>query len=206
MFERLKHMPLANRLLRRPPGYYGAARRLLASMDTMSIDERAAFQGRRLEKVLACAANLKGYAGASGELSAWPLLTKTQMAGHESDFTAQVALPLVPAATGGTTGQPLRVARSWQNIATEQAVIDHLCALAGVDARSARVAVLRGDSIKPASDMNAPFWIDEGPGRRIFSAHHLNRATILHFKAALRSFEPQILFCYPSSLGEPAPR
>ena len=202
MFERLKHIPFANSMLRRPPGFYGAARRHIADAEAMDSTARVNFQNKQIARVLQRARTLKGYAGQaqSQNLADWPLLTKAQMLGQENDFSTSALLPAIPALTGGTTGQPMKLMRSWKSAVFEQATIDYICSKFAIEPSSARIAVLRGDSIKFASDMTAPFWIDEGPQRRIFSAHHLNAETICHFKAALRSFQPDILFCYPSSL------
>ena len=203
MFDELKHMPLVNGTLRRPPGLYGMARRLISRVASMDSDAREAFQRERVARVLKVARTLPGYsdAPASNELSQWPILTKARIAGREKDFCGGSILPAVPAATGGTTGQPLKLSRTWRSVALEQAVIDHLCLTCSLNTSVARIAVLRGDSIKPANDMQPPFWVDEGPVRRIFSAHHLSRDTIRDYVAALRDFRPDILLCYPSSLS-----
>ncbi len=202
MFETLKHMPIANTILRRPPGVYGAVRRLIARVDRMDADAREGFQNKRLARVLSAARDLPGYAGASGSntLADWPILNKTQLIGRETDFITKSLFPLIPAATSGTTGQPMKLFRHWRSIVFEQAIIDHLALAGGVNACKSRTAVLRADSIKAADDMKPPYWIDEGPKRRIFSAHHLNAKTICNFKAALRCFEPDIMYCYPASL------
>jgi phenylacetate-CoA ligase len=103
-------------------------------------------------------------------LKNWPVLTKTVVASNEEAFCRESIVPSIPASTGGTTGQPMKLWRTWWSTAFEQAVIDHICLTCQVDAAEARVAVLRGDSIKRPDDMSPPFWIDEGPLRRIFSA------------------------------------
>ncbi len=203
MFEKLKHIPLANAMLRRPPGFYRAARRLLANAADMTPATLDAWRRQKLSLILENARKLPGYAGAprTDDLSAWPVLAKGAILGREGDFATSSFLPSVPAATGGTTGQPMKLARTWRSVAFEQAVIDHLCANCGIEPAKARIAILRGDSIKPASDMTPPYWIDEGLKRRIFSAHHLSRENIAHYRAALTEFAPEILFCYPSSLA-----
>jgi phenylacetate-coenzyme A ligase PaaK-like adenylate-forming protein len=129
------------------------------------------------------------------------MLEKQALLGHESDYSTRTIFPGTTAATGGTTGQPMRLHRSVLGVVFEQATIDRICAAVGIDLLIARVAVLRGDSIKPVSDRAPPFWVDQGYRRRIFSAHHLTPATAKHFADALRSFAPDILMCYPSSLA-----
>jgi len=213
--DKLKHTALTDRLLRRPPGLYDAAKRTIALVDGLSDTQRAAWADAQLKKTLAAARKLPAYRNApqSDDLGDWPILMKPDLMGRENTLVTPGLFPKSPGATGGTTGQPMRVARNQNGVAFEQATLDTLCLKAGIDLASARVAVLRGDSIKPPSDTTPPFWIDEGPRKRIFSAHHLSAASIESYTQALRDYAPDALFCYPSSLanllnllGEDAPQ
>ena len=201
--DRLKHTAFTDRLLRRPPGLYESARRTIALADDFSDRQRAEWADARLKKMLAAARRLPAYrdAPSSNDLRDWPILRKRDLLDREAAFVTPGLLPKSPGATGGTTGQPMRVARNQRGVAFEQATIDALCFKAGMDLATARVAVLRGDSIKPPSDDGPPFWIDEGPRKRIFSAHHLSAATIDFYAQALHDYAPDVLFCYPSSLS-----
>jgi phenylacetate-CoA ligase len=201
--DKLKHTALTDRLLRRPPGLYDAAKRTIALVDGYSDTQRAAWISAQLKKTLVSARKLPAYrnAPASDDLGDWPILTKPDLMGRENTLVTPGLFPKSPGATGGTTGQPMRVARNQSGVAFEQATLDTLCLKAGVDLASARVAVLRGDSIKPPSDTTPPFWIDEGPRRRIFSAHHLSAASIGAYTQPLCDYAPDALFCYPSSLA-----
>lgn len=203
MYDRLKHIAPLNNALRRPPVLYARAIRTLKAVSCMSAEMRARWQDRQIARVLAAARSLPGYRQnpGSGTLPSWPVMSKQQMLGAEAGFRNTGIMPLVPASTGGTTGQPMRLKRSIRAIAFEQAMIDWYCARAGLDLRSARTAVLRGDSIVPAGRVAPPFWVDEGPARRIFSAHHIAPATGSAYAQALRAFAPDVLFCYPSSLA-----
>ena len=201
--DKLKHTALTDRLLRRPPGLYDSARRTIALVDSYSDVQRAEWDAAQLRKILVAARKLPAYknAPASDDLTDWPILCKSDLMGCEDTCVTPGLLPKSPGATGGTTGQPMRVARNQSGVAFEQATLDMLCLKAGVDLASARVAVLRGDSIKDPSDTSAPFWIDEGPRKRIFSAHHLGARSIGFYEKALRDYAPDALFCYPSSLS-----
>jgi phenylacetate-CoA ligase len=71
----------------------------------------------------------------------------------------------------------------------------------GTDARAARYAVLRGDAIKDPSDFRPPYWMYANGGQRmLLSSSHLNAATIEDYARAVRSFAPDVLIAYPSSL------
>jgi len=203
IIDTLKHTALTDRLLRRPPGLYDYARRTIARVSALAPDEPATWSETRLAAILARARSLPGYAQApaSTRLTDWPILSKPQLIGREKLFATRGVLPRAAGATGGTTGQPMQVTRTAAGVVFEQATIDRLCREAGADCALSRVAVLRGDSIKDPADMSPPFWVDEGRRKRLFSAHHLNRESIGAYVKALHDFAPDILFCYPSSLG-----
>lgn len=203
LLDRLKHVDLTDRYIRRFPWIYESARRTITSIESLDRNGRSSWVAGRLSIVLERARSLAGYADARGssKLSDWPILEKQRLLQHENDFCTTSLLPRARAATGGTTGQPMRIARSLAGIVFEQATIDAICSAAGIDMSAARVAVLRGDSIKPASDFHPPFWIDEGSRKRVFSAHHLIAANARVYADALRAFAPDVLTCYPSSLG-----
>ncbi|MDH7794168.1 MULTISPECIES: hypothetical protein [unclassified Beijerinckia] len=203
IIDTLKHTALTDRLLRRPPGLYDYARRTITRVSTLTPEEQAAWAQTRITAILNRARTLPGYtpASTSQRLQDWPILTKPQLIGREKLFATRGVLPRANGATGGTTGQPMQVTRTAAGVVFEQATIDMLCRKAGADCALSRVAVLRGDSIKNPVDMSPPFWVDEGRRKRLFSAHHLNRDSIGAYIRALHDFAPDILFCYPSSLG-----
>ncbi|MDP4594372.1 MAG: hypothetical protein NWT00_07395 [Beijerinckiaceae bacterium] len=148
------------------------------------------------------AQRLPGYAGTSygNNLQSWPILTKSQILGRERDFAEHSFYPAPYAETGGTTGEPLRVARSISTIAFEQALVDHLCAQMGINARTARVAMLKGDFIDPSQIEKHQFWSDTGSKKRIYSSLHISPETAEVYRQSLLDFAPDILFCYPSSV------
>ena len=80
------------------------------------------------------------------ELSSWPLLDKESLRHGLESFTTGNQWLSAPATTGGTSGVPLKVLRSLEAIVFEQATIDRVIQSVGVDARTARTAVLRGDN------------------------------------------------------------
>jgi phenylacetate-CoA ligase len=86
-------------------------------------------------------------------------------------------------------------------VAIEQAAIDGLLRRAGLEPRGARVAVLRGDDIKPTADRTPPFWREAVGGRRlIFSSNHLGPDTIGAFARALADFRADYWWVYPTAL------
>jgi Coenzyme F390 synthetase len=69
------------------------------------------------------------------------------------------------------------------------------------DPRTARIAVLRADSVKQASDDGPPFWTYAVGGRRlVLSSAHLSESTLPSFLSELRKFRPDILWVHPTML------
>jgi phenylacetate-CoA ligase len=127
-------------------------------------------------------------------------LNKTDVVGRERSFGNMHGRVAYKASTGGTTGAPLAIRRSPYSILVEQASIDHICAKAGLDLPQARVAVLRGDFVKPPSEMTPPYWRASARTKRLFSSFHLSRRTLSDYVRGFREFAPDVLSCYPSSL------
>jgi phenylacetate-CoA ligase len=202
LVSRIKSFPFALPLIRRNPLHYGRLRRLLDEYEAWEPARQRAWREARLRAMLAAAARTRygQRVGAPSSLSDWPILAKEPIRDAPGDFITGRRRLAIPAATSGTTGIPLRLRRSLLSIVYEQAVIDRMMALAGVSSRHARVAVLRGDDIKPPDDRAPPFWRFVGSRRLVFSSHHLNRHTVEHFVAATRRFAPDVLFAYPSTV------
>jgi phenylacetate-CoA ligase len=133
---------------------------------------------------------------ASGEQ--WPVLKKVLLRNNAADFHIPGFLR-IPAATGGTTGLPIRLLRSPVSIVAEQAFLDHMLAAYNLKLNHARVAVLRGDAIKPVTDQQPPYGIKTHWGRRlILSSPHLSQDTIEWYVDAIREFKPDALVMYPT--------
>jgi phenylacetate-CoA ligase len=198
----IKSIPLADHWIRRNPLYYGGFRRLLSRVEGASLAERRALRDRLLERAMRWASPLPGYSGifARSGFAELPVLTKDMLQGRPADFQRQSAPFAARATTGGSTGRPLRLLRSPQSLAVEQATIDWVVAKTGVDFGASRIAVLRGDEIKDPNDTSPPFWKDVGGARVVLSSMHLNANSFPHYEKKLLDFKPDILMAYPSSL------
>ncbi|WP_432348770.1 hypothetical protein WMC41_25565 (plasmid) [Shinella yambaruensis] len=199
---RLRMASLGDALVRRFPPLYHAYRRELAAFDDSDIDGRRALQQRLVERTLAAASGLPGYAAWRGKsLDAHPLLTKEMLRSGPDRYRSSSGFLTTAAATSGSSGIPLAIKRSFASVVFEQAAIDHVVALAGGDFRRDRIAVLRGEAIKDPSDRTPPYWRVERGGRIMnFSVAHLNTATAETFFAALKEFSPGVIWAYPSAL------
>jgi phenylacetate-CoA ligase len=199
----LKRAGFGEQWVRRNPLYHRPAARLLKRLSGASLDARRDWTRERLARVLRDAGRT-GYGrahGTRGAIDAWPLLEPATVREAPADFTAPGGWT-IPSSTGGTTGVPLPLARSPRSVAFEQAALDHVLAEAGVRADRARVAVLRGDDIKSPDDPSPPFWQSALEGRRlVFSSNHLRRETVAAFAEALRAFDADYWWVYPTTLG-----
>ena len=142
-----KHV-LGQTLIRRNPFYYERSSNVLERGESWEYDRRA--PGSRSRCGARCSSRKRTDYGRSvrggDTLASWPLLDKESLRHGLSAFTTGYKWLSAPATTGGTSGVPLKVLRSLEAIVFEQATIDRVIRSVGVDARTARTAVLRGDN------------------------------------------------------------
>lgn len=195
---------LAENLVRRAPVLYPGFMDLLARSERMQLEERRSLRDDLTAATLqrAAATSYGQSVGSPALFKDWPILEKDTLRQEPSACSSKTLLPAHSAATGGTTGVPIVLRRSLQSVVYEQAVIDHLSKRhAGVDWKKARIAVLRGDTFKDPADMRGPHWqLRQGGLHLACSSIHLNASTVGDFVGAIREFEPDILWVYPSAL------
>lgn len=192
-----------NDLIRRNPLVYRRFLRIYAIAAKMSDDELRRWNAERLRAVLSRASRTPyGRSIADPlDLHSWPILEKSVVRQAPERFERGSHLFAVSATTGGTTGIPLKLSRSFSSLVGEQAALDFLFRKAGVDPRRCRLAVLRGDSFKDPNDMTTPYWKYVGAGRRLLlSAFHMTPATVGAYAEELIRFSPQALMAYPSAI------
>jgi len=195
---------IAENLIRRMPGLYAQHMELILRSERMSLDERRALRdvltNRTLERARTTSHGRT--VAAKSVYDQWPILEKEVLSQNPDICSARTLIPPAAASTGGTTGVPIALKRSLEGIVFEQAISDYLVRRhSGLDLKTARIAILRGEMVKSPDDMNEPYWrLRQGGRRLICSSYHLNAATIGSFIEAIRRFEPQLLWVYPSSL------
>lgn len=203
LVKKLKLLQVGDTAVRRNPLFYADAQRELERLERGGFNERRKWTHARLGEVL-WPASRTGYGlGVRGgrDIASWPLLTKDQVRAVPKAFAVGSRLFTIKANTGGTSGAPLELVRSLPSVVFEQVCIDRMMQKVGVDARSARCAVLRTESIKDPNDFKPPYWIYAGGGNRlVLSSTHLNAATIDHYARAIDEFAPECLLGYPTSL------
>jgi phenylacetate-CoA ligase len=191
-------------LIRRTPGIYRRFRALLTRSEHASLSARVSTRERLTARSLR-QARTSAYARARGLdtlYGSWPVLEKDVLRDEGPAFRRATWLPTTRAETGGSTGIPIALQRSWPSIVLEQAVLDHLVERhGGTEWRNGRIAVLRGDTVKDPSDTTPPFWSRQHGGKCLaLSSHHLHAGTVSSYIEALKQFRPDILWVYPSSL------
>jgi phenylacetate-CoA ligase len=203
LVKKLKLLQVGDSAVRRNPLFYADAQRELDRLERASFEERRKWTRARLSELL-FPASRSGYGlivRGGGDIASWPLLTKGQVRGAPAAFSVGSQLFTIKANTGGTSGAPLEIVRSLRSVVFEQVCIDRMMEKVGIDARSARCAVLRTESIKDPNDFKPPYWIFAGGGTRIvLSSTHLNAVTVEHYARALDEFDPDCLLGYPTSL------
>jgi phenylacetate-CoA ligase len=196
---RLKRLAFGE-LIRRHPVHYPRALRHFADLAAQPLAERKRRTLARLTEVLHAAARTRHglTVTAPRDLDAWPCIDKPTVRADPDAWLTPGSWVAAHAQTSGTTGIPLRLVRSSESLAYEQAAIDGLMRQLQVDPGSARVAVLRGESVPVASGR---WWAVAHGGRRLtLSSYHLTRETIGAYASTLRAFRPDVLCAYPSTV------
>jgi phenylacetate-CoA ligase len=196
----LKATRLSNDAARYNPLYYGIVRRSVDVYKGLGFEERQSRSQRHLQRVLQQARQTAYGRDRPLDLATWPILDKRAIRDRPADFARRTLVSL-PAATGGTTGTPLRLTRSLRGVAAEQAFIDSLLR-PGHSFRRDKVAVLRAFAVKDRADDAPPFGrLTQGGRCLMLSSYHLSRKNAWWYAAELAQFGPDILFAYPSMLA-----
>ena len=196
----LKATRLSNDAARYNPLHYGFVRRSIAAYEGLDFEQRQARHQWQSRRVLQQARQTVYGRRRPLDWEAWPILDKRAIRDRPGDF-ARRTLVSVPAATGGTTGTPLRLTRSLRGVAAEQAFIDSLLG-AGHSFRTDKVAVLRAFVVKDRADDEPPFGrLTQGGRCLMLSSYHLSHKNAWWYAGELARFKPDVLFAYPSMLA-----
>jgi phenylacetate-CoA ligase len=197
-----KHV-LGQTLIRRNPFYYERSWATLARGDGWEYERRRTWVAQQLRHTLQLARRTEyGRSVRGGDtLATWPLLDKESLRHGLQSFTTGYKWFAAPATTGGTSGVPLKVVRSLEAIVFEQATIDRVIQSVGVDARTARTAVLRGDNPRDIEISPNPDCEVINAGRIMtMSANAVTHTSVEFIANQLETFAPQLLCAYPSAL------
>ena len=127
------------------------------------------------------------------------MIDKSQLRDSSRRFT-RPGLVRIPAATSGTSGIPVKLWRSLQCVAAEQAFIDDLIGLWNLSFKTARVARLRADAVREVRGDSPPYGVyREGGKKLVMASSFLSPKTASWFHSELQRFSPDVLFTHPSS-------
>jgi phenylacetate-CoA ligase len=197
-----KHV-IGQTLIRRNPFYYDRSSAVLERGEAWEYERRRAWSARQVAQTLQLAKRTDyGQSVHGGDtLASWPLLDKECLRHGLSAFTTGYKWFSAPATTGGTSGVPLKVLRSLEAIVFEQATIDRVIQSVGVDARTARTAVLRGDNPRDIEVSPNPECEVINAGRIMtMSANAVTLTSVEHIARSIERFRPELLCAYPSAL------
>lgn len=100
--------------------------------------------------------------------------------------------------TSGSTGTPAKFFRDYGSINFENAAVWRHWRNAG-DHGKKRIT-LRGDIIVPSAQNQAPFWKYNRANRELLmSGYHLSLANSKAYIEEILRFQPEVLYCYPST-------
>ncbi|PKF61435.1 hypothetical protein CW745_08845 [Psychromonas sp. psych-6C06] len=201
-FDSMKQFSFAEKIIRRNPLYYSKAKQLFSDLKAMPLTERKQSVESLLIRTLKSRTHhIKQFKADKGGLSVLPYINKKSIQENPKAFLGFWYKLSIPSGTGGSTGVPLRLYRSFPSIVVEQAAIDSIYSDNGIEPDLSKIAVLRGDSIKAVDDNNPPFWKYNAKGRILkLSAHHMNSNTIHHYVKELEKFKPDVIYAYPSAI------
>lgn len=184
--------------LRYNPFVRFAVLRRIRQGESGDIEARRRLSGTLTARIVEAARNTPYGRQFGRHIEDWPILRKAQLRRDPAQFVARQWISF-PASTGGTTGAPIRLVRSAECIAAEQVFLDNMLQHTGLTWRTARVASLRGEAVKPATDGSPPFGRESLGGMRLsLSTTHLNAETIGWYYERLKAFRPQLLWAYPT--------
>jgi phenylacetate-CoA ligase len=136
-----------------------------------------------------------------GDIARIPIVRKQDLRHHtEEFFTQRASRRMTTVHTSGTTGSPLTVRFSQEDIGRRYAFLERCRRWAGVRIGQKR-ATFTGRNLLAEGQTQPPFWRYNWPGQQLlFSSYHLASANLPAYVDALESFQPEIIDGYPSSI------
>jgi phenylacetate-CoA ligase len=197
--ERIKRSEALDGALRYNARHYEPVRELLLRLDGMDRSARRDLSDRLTRRALAWAADTPSGPPADVPLADRPFTEKSDLRDHPERFRVRGGIR-ARGSTSGATGIPVRLQRSLRSVGSEQAFIDDLLGVWDLTFRTARIARLRADHVKPITDHEPPYGVRTHGGRQLLlSSNHLSPTTVRWFHDELARFAPDVLYTHPSS-------
>lgn len=199
LINKIKNINFIDFLIRRNPIYYSYSIKLLNQLINYNYEERIKWTERQLKNIINVAQkNFKHLE--KQEFCKWPITDKDIINSNYFQFiNKNFQIPII-AYTSGSTGKPLKLYRSLKSVVFEQACLDWICGLQGLNPYQLKIAILRGNEVKPPDDNSLPYWKFVSGKKLVLSSYHLSFENIKHYYEILLKFAPDCLMAYPSSL------
>jgi phenylacetate-CoA ligase len=136
-----------------------------------------------------------------GDVFRIPIVPKQDLRACTAEFFAgKNRSRLTQVHTSGTTGSPLTVSYTLEDIGQRHALLERCRRWAGVRIGQKR-ATFTGRNIIPQGQTKPPFWRFNRAGNQLlFSSYHLLPDNLSAYAEALEQFQPEIIDGYPSSI------
>lgn len=130
-----------------------------------------------------------------------PIVPKHDLRKRTQEFlTRPIGRELTAVHTSGTTGSPLTVYFSAEDVCSRYAFLDRCRRWAEVRIGQKR-ATFTGRNLIPQGQNQPPFWRYNYAGNQLlFSSYHLSPLNLPAYLEALEHFQPQIIDGYPSAI------
>jgi len=137
----------------------------------------------------------------ASDVSLLPIVPKQDLRSRTEEFlTQKIHRGMTAVHTSGTTGSPLTVYFSREDIGRRYAFLDRCRRWAGVRVGDRR-ASFTGRNIIPQRQCGPPFWRYNAPGKQfLLSSYHLLAQNVPAYVEALAKFQPDIIDGYPSAI------
>ena len=183
----------------------------------MSKDEIAAYQLHQLQLFVAHAYNESPYyrkkydtAGVHPldlksieDLAVLPVLEKNELRRHTGAIQARSTLmdtSLQHVSTSGTTGTPINVAFTLEDMRQRFATLYRMFARFGIDPFD-RAVRFSGRTLFPRAEENRTFWrLNYPQNQLLMSTYHMSGANLDEYVQRLEGFKPRVIDGYPSAI------
>lgn len=201
-FDYFKKFDISEKLIRRNSFYYNNAQFLFTSLQNKEFEDRKIEVKTLLENSFKIKTpHLIGFKALKTGLIGLPIIDKYKVQQNPKQFVSPMGKLSITSGTSGSTGVPLTLYRSFSSIVFEQAAIDCIYQGNGIQPLQSKIAILRGDTVTPANQLQAPYW-KYNSNKRILklSSHHMNADTINAYLDELNHFSPDVIYAYPSAI------
>ena len=201
-FEYSKKLDVSEKIIRRNTFYYNKAQLIFTSLHNKGLlDRKTEIKILLNNSFKNKTSHLLKFKPNKNGIKVLPFIDKYDIQKKPKRFITTLGKFSVTSSTSGSTGVPLTLYRSFSSIVFEQAAIDCIYRYNGLDPLTSKIAILRGDTVKDANELEAPYWKYNSDKRILrLSSHHMNIETINNYLDELNLFSPDIIYAYPSSI------